>query len=393
MVPSSPTTTRRSRTPRTDEGGPALVDGDPGERCGSAGVGTGAAGPRYHRGMGIFLPSLLAFVVFLGSAALDPRKVRTGVYLLVALTTLVMTLLGRFVQKVGDVLPNSEAQAWVLLVLIGVVALSVVVLGVLLVLNGLTVVRKEGRSPAHLLSLILGVVILAYLVAGILSVVWNLLTLFAYLLFLALPLGWCGFGLVAYLLWSWLYGRLTRRFGRPVDAVVVLGAGLRGAEVTPLLAARVDRGVEWAHRGEHDSDRPVLVMSGGQGPDEEVPEARAMALHARSHRAAGDEVLEEDASRTTEENLRNSARLLSARGEVHRVAVVTSSFHAFRAALLMRRLRIPGYTVGARTARYYWPTAVLREYVAIMRDNLWINVIGLALSILPVVASLVVTFN
>ena len=86
-----------------------------------------------------------------------------------------------------------------------------------------------------------------------------------------------------------------------------------------------------------------------------------MAVHARNNGADHDEILEEDASRTTEENLRNSARLLAGRG--------------------------------ARTARYYRPTAVLREYVAIMRDNLWINVVGLSLSILPLIASVLITFG
>lgn len=335
--------------------------------------------------MGIFVPSLLVFAVFLVSAALDPRKIRTGVYLLVAVIVFAMTLFGQLVEGLSVLVADSEVEGWALLVLVGVVALSVVVLGVLLVLNGLTVVRKEGRSLAHLLSLLLGVAILLYLVAGVVSLAYELLTLFVFLLLLALPLGWCGFGLVAYLLWSWVYGVFTSHFGRPVDAVVVLGAGLRGHEVTPLLGARVERGIQWAHRRATSGSTPVLVMSGGQGADEAIPEARAMAVHARGHGASQDEILEEDASRTTEENLRNSARLLSARGRVHRIAVVTSSFHAFRAALLMRRLRIPGYTVGSRTARYYWPTAVLREYIAIMRDNLWVNVVGLSLSLLPVV--------
>ena len=190
---------------------------------------------------------------------------------------------------------------------------------------------------------------------------------------------------MAYLLWSWLYGLLTARFGRPVDAVIVLGAGLRGREVTPLLGARVERGIEWARRETGRAGRPVLVMSGGKGPDEEVSEAEAMASYAVAHGVDPDGVLLEDRSRTTQENLLNSARLLAARGEVSRVAVVTSSFHAFRAALLMRSLSLPGYAVGAPTARYYRPSAVLREYVAILRDNLWINVVGLALSLVPLV--------
>jgi hypothetical protein len=39
--------------------------------------------------------------------------------------------------------------------------------------------------------------------------------------------------------------------------------------------------------------------------------------------------------------------------------------------------------VGAPTAHYYWPTAVLREYVAIMRDHARLNVAGLVASSFP----------
>ena len=137
----------------------------------------------------------------------------------------------------------------------------------------------------------------------------------------------------------------------------------------------------------------MLVMSGGQGADEEVPEADAMAAYALTRGVTGEQMLLERDSTTTRENLLYSARLLAQHGEVRRVAVVTNSFHAFRAALLMRAIGLPGYAVGSRTARYYWPTAVLREYVAIMRDNLVLNAIGLALSLAPLVISLVVTLT
>ena len=49
----------------------------------------------------------------------------------------------------------------------------------------------------------------------------------------------------------------------------------------------------------------------------------------------------------------------------------------------MRRLGIPGYSVGARTARYYWPSAVIREFIAVLRDHFRLNVILLGLACLP----------
>ena len=343
--------------------------------------------------MDAFLPALVLFLVFAASAALDPRKVRTGVYLLGAVTLAAMTSLGFLMEGIALTVDGDQVDAWILLGLLVVVAVSVLALGVLLVLNGLTVVRREGRSPAHMLSLALGAAILLYLVAGVAALLTEQMGLLVLLMLLALPIGWCGYGLIAYLLWSWIYGILTARLGRAVDAVVVLGAGLRGREVTPLLRSRIDLGIQWCQRPAQHGRRPLLVMSGGQGPDEEIAEADAMAAYARDHGVGEDAMALERASTTTRENLVFSARLLAARGEVGRVAVVTNSFHAFRAALLMRAIGLPGYAVGSRTARYYWPTAVLREYVAIMRDNFLLNVIGLVLCTFPLAISLVITLT
>lgn len=343
--------------------------------------------------MEALVPVLVVLAVFVVSALLDPRKLRTGVYLLTALVMLGLLAFSSALENVETVFPGTEAGAWVLLGVLVVVGVSVIALGVLLVLNGLAVVRREGRSPAHLLSLVLGGAILLYVAAAVVSLLADQAVVMVYLMLLALPIGWCGYGLIAYLLWSWLYGILTRRFGRPVDAVVVLGAGLRDGEVTPLLRSRIDRGIEWRDRPLQGSARPVLVMSGGQGADEPLPEADAMAAYARSRGVDEGDMLLERASTTTRENLVCSARLLASRGEVHRVAVVTNSFHAFRAALLMRAIGLPGYAVGSTTARYYWPTAVLREYLAIMRDNLRLNIVGLVLSLAPLVTGVVVSLT
>jgi uncharacterized SAM-binding protein YcdF (DUF218 family) len=100
-------------------------------------------------------------------------------------------------------------------------------------------------------------------------------------------------------------------------------------------------------------------------------------------------VIVEDRSRTTHENLARSAELLGARGVGGDVAVVTNNFHAFRAALLMRRLGIPGYSLGSPTANYYWPSATIREYVAILRDSLLLNVVCLVLACVPLAVLLV----
>ena len=58
-----------------------------------------------------------------------------------------------------------------------------------------------------------------------------------------------------------------------IDYFIVLGAGLIGKEVTPLLTGRINKGLEI--RNIQGSGK--LVFSGGQGPDELIPEGDAMA--------------------------------------------------------------------------------------------------------------------
>lgn len=57
---------------------------------------------------------------------------------------------------------------------------------------------------------------------------------------------------------------------------MVLGCGIAGEKVTPLLAARVDRGIALLRC----NPKAVLIMSGGQGPGEKIPESEAMADYA-----------------------------------------------------------------------------------------------------------------
>src|SRR5699024_7028286 len=61
--------------------------------------------------------------------------------------------------------------------------------------------------------------------------------------------------------------------------------------------------------------------------------------------------------------------------------VATSSYHVFRAALLTRTLGMRAHVVGARTAWYYFPSALLREFVGIIRDRLWFTVLSVAVLI------------
>lgn len=147
------------------------------------------------------------------------------------------------------------------------------------------------------------------------------------------------------------------------DAIIILGSGLIGDKVPPLLAQRLEKGKSIYEQFE---GRPKLIVSGGQGSDELIAEAEAMARYLMEHGVPEDAILIENRSRTTFENLTFSKRLLEKEGLGKRVLVVTNSFHALRAGVFMRRLKIPGRSIGSRTAFYYLPSAWIRETVGLV---------------------------
>ncbi|WP_341865492.1 YdcF family protein [Kitasatospora cheerisanensis] len=115
------------------------------------------------------------------------------------------------------------------------------------------------------------------------------------------------------------------------------------------------------------------MLSGGQGPDEQLPESHAMAAHLTERGFPADRIVLEDRSRTTEENLRFSRDLMAAATPDYRCLVVTNNFHAFRTAILARQQSVNGQVAGSPTAAYFWPSATIREFLAVISTHRWIN--------------------
>ena len=105
--------------------------------------------------------------------------------------------------------------------------------------------------------------------------------------------------------------------------------------------------------------------------------------------APATDVIAENRSRTTRQNLVLSRQLLPDPDAP--IMVVTSSYHVFRAAMLTRALGMNAAVVGAHTATYYLPSAILREFAAVMRDNKLINLVFLGLILLMWIAGLIVS--
>ena len=312
--------------------------------------------------------AVAVFAAFLVGVVREPRSFGNAVLLGLALALGALGLAERLA------LAPERPEHLLLRALLLVVALGPVLIGYFLIANGVTMIRKESPRPPNLLSLLAGVAVFVVIGLDVAAERAGDVQLSLFATVATLVFGYVSFLLVSYVLYAFLYGLLARTAG--ADFVVVLGSGLRpDGGVPPLLANRLERAREvWAAGSRRAGEfRPLLIVSGGQGDDEPVPEASAMASYLIARGFPADRLLLEDQSRSTEENLLFSKAIMDELRPAARAAVVTSDFHAFRAALLARRLGIRGQVTGARVAGYYRPSAVLREFAAVFIRHRVIN--------------------
>lgn len=316
--------------------------------------------------MAYLVTSAAFFLAFAISFMIERRRLVNGVLLMIALFCLFIGLLFELMK-----IPAIDDAITSYLVTILIAFAILVLLPGFLVVNGLLMLRREGLRFGNLLSLLAGLGIFAFVPLMILIGKLRNEALEVAFVSVSIVLVYLSLAFVCFLLSSIAYASAPRRVR--ADFIVVLGSRLIRSAVPPLLASRLNRARKIFDAETAKGGEPMIITSGGQGGDEEMPEARAMADYLIEAGAPADRILIEDRSTTTEENLRYSKEIMADRQPSHRCLVVTNNFHAFRTALLTRRLRVDGQVIGSRTALYYVPSATIREFVGVLRDHWKLN--------------------
>lgn len=109
----------------------------------------------------------------------------------------------------------------------------------------------------------------------------------------------------------------------------------------------------------------MLIMSGGQGPGEDIPESEAMAAYAVDQGVDDERIITEQKSVSTEENLMFSKELIHK--ENARIVIVTTAYHVFRALILAKQQGIKCVGFGAKTKWYFTLNALIREFVGYLQ--------------------------
>ena len=296
------------------------------------------------------LPALLFLVLFY----IEPRRLFNAYLLSIVLILFAAIVSGLFVMHMEQ-LVNRNLAMLSLLILALFIPLSVIISTIYLIFNGRQMMTFEGRRLANLLSLFYGLAIALSLA---------LTFFFPHFIFLhkilSLTNGLLIYGsylYVTYILYGFVYNVLP--VIKHPDYIIILGSGLIGDKVPPLLAQRLEKGKTMY---EKFHNHPKIVVSGGQGVDEPITEAEAMAQYLRQVSIPQEDIIIEQQSINTLENLQFSKTILDEKSkENYYCLVVTNSFHSLRAGIYMRKLGIKGRSIGSRTALYFLPSAWIRE--------------------------------
>lgn len=149
------------------------------------------------------------------------------------------------------------------------------------------------------------------------------------------------------------------------DAVIVLGAGLRGDRPSLTLRNRLDCAVGYY---ENNPDC-VIVVTGGQGQGEDITEALAMERYLVEHGVPAYKIIKEELSTSTYENFRNAKELLDSRlGEDYSITLITNDFHVLRAVSTAEKVGFdsPAH-LHSSTPIYTALPSILRECLATLK--------------------------
>lgn len=150
-----------------------------------------------------------------------------------------------------------------------------------------------------------------------------------------------------------------------VDCVLILGAGIWGDSLSPMLEDRMITGISLFKNG---ASAKILV-SGDHG-DEHYDEVNAMKEYAVKNGVSPEDIFMDHAGFSTYESMYRARDVFESR----KIIIVTQKYHLYRAIYDARKLGLDAYGVSADLREYGSFTNSYnnnREFFARNKDFLW----------------------
>src|SRR6201988_2769980 len=150
------------------------------------------------------------------------------------------------------------------------------------------------------------------------------------------------------------YGNLSADVN--ADAAVVLGAAVWSNSVSPVFRERINHAIELYRRGKVRK----IIFTGGQGNPNEPTEAEAARAYALQNGVPKSDIIIEESSHTTFENI-VYARQLARDNGLNKVLIVSDPMHMKRAITMATDIGLDAYPSPTPTTRYVTWKSQLEE--------------------------------
>ena len=253
------------------------------------------------------------------------------------------------------------------------------IVSILVIFSNIILLKKEGFTWRNMLGIILGVlVIIATITPNIINNILqtstfidihnqNGIALYIYEFletFIFICVSYLECILLATIILGVKAAKNLPEFDK--DFIIILGCKIRkDGTLTPLLKGRVDRAIEFFNRQKNATGKDIVfVPSGGQGSDEVISEAEAMKNYLIEKGINKKQILLEDKSTSTYQNIKFSYELIKKRNDNPNIVVSTTNYHVFRAGNIAYNQGIKVDGIGSSTKSYFWINAFIREFIA-----------------------------
>lgn len=140
--------------------------------------------------------------------------------------------------------------------------------------------------------------------------------------------------------------------------VIVLGAGLNKDKPTNILKNRLNKAIDYYH----EYPTTIFIVSGGLGKNQNITESYAMKSYLNKNGVPLAQIIEEDKSTSTFENLIFSKTKIPPNNSV---GVISNDFHLYRAKYFGNQLNLNLSGIYAKTPFLGLVSYYLRESIAI----------------------------
>lgn len=262
-------------------------------------------------------------------------------------------------------------------------------------ISNVQLIRREGIRPRNMLGVILGTTIFLAIIG--VTVGWNffaqnvLNTIYlngyhwiqivnsSVQLFLGSLICYMECMMLGTIVFMWKASHHKPKYDK--DYVIILGCAIaKDGTPYPLLRGRIDRAIAFAEEQKKKTGKSIkFIPSGGKGDDECISEAESMKNYLLSKGIAEDDIIIENQSTTTLENMRFSKEKTT---EGAKIIFSTSNYHVFRSGIYANQAGLSAEGIGSKTKSYFWPNASIREFVALLASKKRVHVITAAFLLL-----------